>query len=591
MALVEFCANRLGAYSTIGADMSDLVITGGIVVDGTGGPQRLADIAVSDGIITEIAEPGSLAGSLTETIDATGLIVTPGFVDIHTHFDGQVTWDPLLTPTCWHGVTSVVMGNCGVGFAPVSPDRHDWLIGLMEGVEDIPGAALSEGIRWEWETFNEYLDAVDRAPKMLDVAAQIPHGAVRAYVMGERGARNEAATSEDIAAMAAIVRDAIAAGALGFSTSRTIAHMAIDGEPVPGTFAAEDELFGLGNALKDAGGGVFELAPAGALGEDLAAPEREMDWMRRLAAICGRPVSFALTQNDHDPESWRRMLDLCAEAASEGSNVRPQVAGRPVTLLLGLKTFHPFAYCPSWGPVGILPLDERVARMADPEIRRRLLIEASSPDPTMRQFFNPDKSFPLGDPPDYEPHPSTSIAQIAQRAGADVWSVFYDALMADNGHAFVMRPLLNYTDGNLDAVREMLMHPTTVWGLGDGGAHCGTTCDASTPTYMLTHWARDRENGIPLETVIKKITSQTAGLFGLGDRGVLAPGMRADINVIDHAGLTLHAPVMVHDLPGDARRFIQRSTGYVATILAGQVTLRNGEETGARPGALVRGAR
>lgn len=571
--------------------MSDLVITGGSVVDGTGGPQRLADIAVSDGIITEIAEPGSLAGSLTETIDAAGLIVTPGFVDIHTHFDGQVTWDPLLTPTCWHGVTSVVMGNCGVGFAPVSPDRRDWLIGLMEGVEDIPGAALSEGIRWEWETFSEYLDAVDRAPKMLDVAAQIPHGAVRAYVMGERGARNEAATSEDIAAMAAIVRDAIAAGALGFSTSRTIAHMAIDGEPVPGTFAAEDELFGLGNALKDAGGGVFELAPAGALGEDLAAPEREMDWMRRLAAICGRPVSFALTQNDHDPESWRRMLDLCAEAASEGSNVRPQVAGRPVTLLLGLKTFHPFAYCPSWGPVGILPLDERVARMADPEIRRRLLFEASSPDPTMRQFFDPDKSFPLGDPPDYEPHPSTSIAQIAQRAGADVWSVFYDALMADNGHAFVMRPLLNYTDGNLDAVREMLMHPTTVWGLGDGGAHCGTTCDASTPTYMLTHWARDRENGIPLETVIKKMTSQTAGLFGLGDRGVLAPGMRADINVIDHAGLTLHAPVMVHDLPGDARRFIQRSTGYVATILAGQVTLRNGEETGARPGALVRGAR
>lgn len=571
--------------------MSDLVITGGIVVDGTGGPQRLADVAVSDGVITDVAEPGSLAGSLAETIDATGLLVTPGFVDIHTHFDGQVTWDPLLTPTCWHGVTSVVMGNCGVGFAPVSPDRHDWLIGLMEGVEDIPGAALSEGIRWEWETFSEYLDAVDRAPKMLDVAAQIPHGAVRAYVMGERGARNEPATPEDIAAMAVIVREAIGAGALGFSTSRTIAHMAIDGEPVPGTFAAEDELFGLGNALKDAGGGVFELAPAGALGEDLAAPEREMDWMRRLAAICGRPVSFALTQNDHDPESWRRMLDLSAEAAADGSNVRPQVAGRPVTLLLGLKTFHPFAYCPSWGPVGILPLEERVARMADPDIRRRLLDEASNPDPTMRQFFDPDKSFPLGDPPDYEPNPSASIAQIAERAGADVWSVFYDALMADNGHAFVMRPLLNYTDGNLDAVREMLMHPTTVWGLGDGGAHCGTTCDASTPTYMLTHWARDRENGIPLETVIKKMTSQTAGLFGLGDRGVIAPGMRADINVIDHAGLTLHAPVMVHDLPGDARRFIQRSTGYVATILAGQVTLRNGEETGARPGALVRGAR
>lgn len=568
--------------------MHDLVIRGGSVVDGTGAARRTADVAITDGVVTEV---GRVDGPAERELDADGLLVTPGFVDIHTHFDGQVTWDPLLTPTCWHGVTTVVMGNCGVGFAPVEPDRHDWLIGLMEGVEDIPGAALADGIRWGWETFPEYLDAVERAPKMLDVGTQVPHGAVRAYVMGERGARNEPATAEDIDAMAGIVGDAIRAGALGFSTSRTIAHMAIDGEPVPGTFAAEDELFGNGAALAEAGAGVFELAPAGALGEDLAAPDKEMAWMRRLGAAIGRPVVFALTQNDHDPSAYLRMLELSAEAQADGSMVIPQVAARPINLLLGLQTFHPFSYCPSWSRVGLLPVAERVAAMRDPSFRATLLAEVGDMDETMMQFLDPDRVVPMGPDPDYEPALSDTIGARARARGVSPWEEYYDALLGDDGDALVMRPLLNYSDFDLDAVREMLMSPATRWGLGDGGAHCGTTCDASTPTFMLTHWARDRAEGIPLEQAVRMITSDTAELYGLGDRGVLAPGKVGDVNLIDLDGLRLHRPEMVHDLPGDARRFVQRADGYRATVKAGEVTLLDGEDQGVRPGKLLRGAR
>ena len=567
----------------------DLVIRGGNVVDGTGSPGRTADVAIDDGVVTEV---GRVDGPGTRELDADGLLVTPGFVDIHTHFDGQVTWDPLLTPTCWHGVTTVVMGNCGVGFAPVRPDRHEWLIGLMEGVEDIPGAALSDGIRWDWETFPEYLDAVDRAPKMLDVGTQIPHGAVRAYVMGERGAKNEPAAAEDISAMAAIVEEGLRAGALGFSTSRTIAHMAIDGEPVPGTFAAEDELFGIGAALAATGAGVFELAPAGALGEDLAAPEREMAWMRKLGAAIGRPVVFALNQNDHDPRSYRRMLELCTEAQAEGSLVIPQVAARPINLLLGLETFHPFSYCPSWSEVALLPLDERVRAMGNPDLRRRLLDEASDMDDVMKQFLDPERVVPLGPSPDYEPDLDDTVAARAKARGVTPMEEYYDRLLDEDGHALIMRPLLNYSDFNLDAVREMLVHPTTRWGLGDGGAHCGTTCDASTPTFMLTHWARDRgEGGMPLEWAVRSITSDTADLYGLGDRGVLEPGRIGDVNLIDLDALRLHRPEMVRDLPGDAKRFIQRADGYRATVKAGRVTLVDGEDQDERPGTLLRGAR
>jgi N-acyl-D-aspartate/D-glutamate deacylase len=495
-----------------------------------------------------------------------------------------------LTPSSWHGVTTIVMGNCGVGFAPARPDKHAWLIGLMEGVEDIPGAALSEGIHWEWETFPEYLDAVDRVPKLFDVATQVPHGAVRAYVMGERGAKNEPATSEDIEAMAQIVKEGIAAGALGFSTSRTIAHMAIDGEPVPGTFAAEDELFGIGRALGELGRGVFELAPAGALGEDLAAPEREMAWMRKLAGEIKRPVTFALTQNDHDPDSWQRMLDLCAAAAAEGASVRPQVAGRPVTLLLGLQTFHPFAYCPSWTQIhGQTPLEKSI-RMQDPELRARLLAEVDDAIAPMRQFLDPERAFPMSAFPNYEPARESSIAARARAERRDPMEVFYDVLIEDDGMSLVLRPLLNYTNFSLDPTRAMLEHPTSAWGLGDGGAHCGTTCDASTPTFMLAHWARDRAHDrLPLEWVVRKMTAETASLYGFTDRGVLAPGMLGDVNLIDYDGLRLPRPEMVDDLPAGARRFIQKSEGYVATVKRGVTVLRDGDDQGARPGVLVRG--
>ena len=567
----------------------DLVIKGGRVVDGTGVAARTADVAITDGVITEV---GTVSGAARETIDADGALVTPGFVDPHTHFDGQVTWDPLLTPTCWHGVTTVVIGNCGVGFAPAHPDQHDWLIGLMEGVEDIPGAALSEGIRWGWESYPEYLDIVDQAPKIMDIGSLVPHGSVRGYVMGERGAKNEPATSDDIERMAAIVREGMQAGALGFSTSRTIAHMAIDGEPVPGTFAAEDELFGIGRVLGELGTGVFELAPAGALGEDLAAPEREMAWMRKLAAEIRRPVSFVLTQNDHDPDAWRRMLDECAAAAADGVPIHPQVHGRSVTLLIGLENFHPFAYCASWGPIGIQSLEARVAAMRDSAVKARLLEEVAAIDQSMLQFIDPERVFPLGENPDYEPKREDSIANRARALGREPYDLYYDTLLEDGGRQLVLRPLLNYTDFNLDAVRTMLEHPTTAWGLSDGGAHCGTTCDASTSTFMLTHWARDRSRDrLPLEWVVRKITKDSANLFGLSDRGTLEPGKLGDVNVIDFDRLRLFRPEMIHDLPGDARRFIQRSEGYVATVKSGAVTLREGVDQGVRPGALIRGAR
>jgi N-acyl-D-amino-acid deacylase len=462
----------------------------------------------------------------------------------------------------------------------------------MEGVEDIPGAALADGIKWGWESYPEYLEAVAAAPKIMDIGSLVPHGAVRGYVMGERGAKNEPATPDDIAAMSAIVRDGMQSGALGFSTSRTIAHMAIDGEPVPGTFAAEDELFGIGRVLGELGTGLFELAPAGALGEDLAAPEREMAWMRKLAGEIGRPVTFVLTQNDHDPGSWRKMLDLCSEAAAQGAQVRPQVHGRSVTLLLGLQNFHPFAYCPSWGPLGILPLTERVAKMRDPELKSKLLDEIRRIDAKMLQFIDPERVFPLGENPNYEPKQDESIAARARAEQREPYDLYYDTLMQDGGTQLILRPLLNYTDFNLDAVRTMLEHPTSAWGLSDGGAHCGTTCDASTPTFMLTHWTRDRDHGrLPLEWIVRKITKETATMFGLNDRGTLEPGKLGDVNIIDYDALRLLRPEMVHDLPGDARRFIQRSEGYVATIKRGEVVTEGARDTGARPGELIRGMR
>ncbi|CAB4718055.1 unannotated protein [freshwater metagenome] len=571
--------------------MHDLVIRSGLVVDGTGDAPRAADVAIDNGRITKV---GVVEVAGDREIDATDLIVTPGFVDIHTHYDGQVTWDPLLTPSIWHGVTTVVMGNCGVGFAPAKPDEHEWLIGLMEGVEDIPGAALSEGIKWGWETFPEFLDYLDTVPLALDIGTQVPHGAVRGYVMGERGARNEPATPDEINAMARIVQEGVEAGALGLSTSRTIAHRAIDGEPVPGTFAAEDELFGLGQALADANAGVFELAPAGVMGEDLAAPASEMDWMRRLAEATGRPITFALSQHDQAPDQWKELLDLALNAWDAGIPIRPQIAGRPTGLLLGLQTFHPLLMRPSYQAIAHLPLAERVAEMKKPAVRKAILSEKVTNADDRMSFIGMglDRVFPIGNPPDYEPAPETSIAAQAERLGVDQMELFYDLLLEDQGASLLVRPLLGYSNFSFEPIREMLLHPTTALGLGDGGAHVGAICDASIETTMLVHWARDRTRGakLPLELVVRKMTSDTASLYGLNDRGVLASGYRADVNVIDFKNLRLDQPKMVHDLPGGARRLLQKADGYRSTFVAGTEVMHNGVDTGARPGQLVRGA-
>jgi N-acyl-D-aspartate/D-glutamate deacylase len=526
--------------------MHDLLIEGGTIVDGSGSPPREADVAIRG---ERIAAVGRGLGDARDRIDARGKLVTPGWVDIHTHYDGQATWDPMLAPSCWHGVTTLVMGNCGVGFAPVRPGEEQSLIELMEGVEDIPGTALAEGLQWGWESFPEYLDVLERLPHAVDLGTQIAHGPVRTYVMGERGAKNQPATAEDIERMAAIVKEAILAGALGFSTSRTIVHRAVDGEPVPGTFAAEEELFGIGRVLGELDRGLFEL--------------------------------------------------VCDEAAAEGALLRPQVGSRPGTLLIGHETFHPFSYRPSYLALAELPLSERVARLRDPEVRRRILSEKSvAVDPRIALVTGLienglHKIFPLGDPPDYEPPPERSIRAIAEREGRDPFEVLYDAMLELEGRQLLMLTLLGYADGDLEAVRQMLEHPQSAFGLGDGGAHCGAICDASMTTSLLSHWARDRVRGkkLPLEWVVRKMTKETAELYGLCDRGLLAPGRKADINVIDFERLSLALPELVADLPAGAKRLIQKARGYEATLVSGQVTLRDGEHTGALPGRLVRGAR
>ena len=569
--------------------MHDLVIRGGRVVDGTGAPARPADVAIDGGVITAV---GVVEAKGRREIDATGLLVTPGFVDIHTHYDGQVTWDPLLSPSCWHGVTTAIMGNCGVGFAPARPDRHDWLISLMEGVEDIPGSALAEGIKWNWETFPQYMDSLEGQNRVLDVATQVPHGSVRAYVMGDRGARNEAANDDDIAAMAAIVREGVAAGALGFSTSRTMLHLSKDGEPVPGTFANKAELMGIGRALGEAGHGVFEMA------SDMTPAVEEFNWMKELSAETGLPVTYALLQSPVEADKWRDMLALTDAARAEGADVTAQIACRPTGLVLGWQsTVHPFVSRAAYRAIADLPFDQRLQKLKDPAVREAIVSEQADMSGYgvlgMILMHGFDRMFRLERDHglDYEPAAGDSVAALAAATGKPPAEIVYDMLMERDGRGYIYLPLLNYANFNFDHIHEMMNHPATVLSLSDGGAHCGVICDASFPTYMLTHWARDRARGprLPLEQVVHMQTQRTAALYGLHDRGVLAPGMKADVNVIDHDRLRILPPEMVFDLPAQGRRMIQRSEGYRATIVSGVVTFENGVETGEMPGQLIRG--
>jgi len=573
--------------------MYDLIIRGGSIVDGTGSPPFEGDVAVTDGVIVALSTNGErLGGEAKREVDGTGLCLTPGFVDVHTHYDAQLTWDPHLTPSGFHGVTTAVVGNCGVGFAPAAPDKHEWLIQLMEGVEDIPGAALSEGIQWDWETFPEYLDAVERTDLAIDVGTQVPHSAVRAYVMGERGAKNEPATAEDIEKMAAIVKEGIAAGALGFSTSRTIAHRALDGEPVPGTFAAEDELFGIGRVLGELGTGIFEVAGAGAAGEDLAAPKKEIDWMRRLSSEINRPVTFAMLQVDAAPEMWRELLDYAKAATAEGAEIFPQVAGRPFGMLMGLQTErHAWIGRPHYDEIAHLPLDARVKEMQKPERKAAILADPADDNGFGSVWMQYHQLFPLGSPMNYEPSQEDSIEALATREGRDPADLLYDVMLQDEGRSTLLVPVLNYSYRSCDPIYEMMHHPRAVLGLGDGGAHCALICDASITTFMLTHWVRDRTRGprVPIEFAVQRMTRDTARLFGMSDRGTIEVGMKADLNLIDLENLELELPEAVDDLPAGGRRLMQRARGYVATFVSGIEIMRGGEPTGAMPGRLVRG--
>jgi N-acyl-D-amino-acid deacylase len=570
--------------------MHDLVIRGGLVVDGSGGAPFEADVAVDGGTIVAV---GTVTAAGREEIDARGLIVTPGFVDIHTHYDGQATWDPVMAPSAWHGVTTVVMGNCGVGFAPAAPDRHQWLIGLMEGVEDIPGTALAEGMRWDWESFPEYLDALERLPRTIDVGTHVPHGAVRAYVMGERGARNETPTAAEIDAMSRIVEDGLRAGALGFSTSRTVIHKSIDGELVPGTTAMPEELIGIGRAMARVGHGVFEMA------SDLAPEWNEFAWMEQLSIETGLPVTFAMLQSPLKAMHWTEQMASARAANDTGAHVVAQISLRGTGVLMTWRgTVHPFVRRPSWLAIADLPWAEQHARLSDPAFRAQLLAEQNLPPE------HPDiaaltaivtggwtMQFPLGDVPNYEPMPEESIAALAAARGQTPDAVAYDVLMADEGRGFIYLPILNYADGNLDFVRELLLHrDDIVISLSDGGAHCGTICDAASTTFLLQYWARDRARGtIPLELAVRRQCRDTALLYGLNDRGLIAPGWLADLNVIDFDRLALERPYLAWDLPAGGRRLLQKARGYVATIKRGQVTFRNGEATAARPGVVIRG--
>ena len=570
--------------------MHDLIITGGTIVDGTGKPSFTGDVAVTNDRITGV---GKDLGAARRTIKADGLLVTPGWVDVHTHYDGQAVWDPMLAPSIWHGVTTVVMGNCGVGFAPVRPNRREYLITMMESVEDIPRQSLSAGIKWQWETFPEYLDALATIPRALDIGTQVPHAPLRLYVMGERGASNEPATPEDIERMAVITRSAIEAGALGFSTSRTMVHATPEGIPIPGTFASEDELLGIARGIAQAGRGLMEVVTDAVLGQNV---ERELGWMQRAAAL-GCPLTFLLAQANPLPQVWRDLLQRCEASTRQGARITPQVFARPVTILFSFQGEHPFQYMPSYAPLKDLSHAEKMQALRNPEIRARLLQEE---DPTTagisilyKQATTWQMTFPMGEPLNYFPDPQSSVAAIAARRGYTAKEAVYDLLLENDGRAFLMYTIAGYAEGSREPLYEMLTHPMTVMGGSDSGAHMRFICDGSAQTFMLTNWVRDNAKGdryhLPIEFVVKKQSHDTARLFGMQDRGTLEPGMKADLNLIDLNGLRIETPTMINDLPAGMPRLMQKAHGYVATLVSGDVIQENGNATDARPGKVVRG--
>ncbi|RLA45784.1 MAG: D-aminoacylase [Gammaproteobacteria bacterium] len=568
--------------------MHDLIIRGGTIVDGTGSSSFIGDIAIDDGKITAV---GQVSEDAREIIDAEGLLVTPGWVDTHTHYDGQATWDPLLTPSGWHGVTTAIMGNCGVGFAPVAPDHRDWMIDLMESVEDISADALKAGIDWQWVSFPEYLDALDRMPRAINVGSYVGHCALRTFVMGERGAQDEDPTEAETQQMADLMSEAMEAGALGFSTSRTAIHLTPGGDPIPGTFAKEAELMAIANAVGSYGnGGLVEVIAAGVETGEREIQETEIALMSRLSLESGCAVTYLTAQIGKDPDLWRESFRLAEEANAAGAMLIPQVSCRPVGMLFSFESENPFARFPSFIELKGQPQPDRLAALRDPEVKARILADKDPALTAWTQLFaNPwPLTFELGEVPDYEPDPDTNIKTLSEKQGREPAELAYELMLKNDGQAFLFCATAGFSDGNLDATREMLLSSTSMVGGSDGGAHCNFIVDAGVPTFMLTHWARDRKDGLPLEMVVRKQTSDTARRNGITDRGELLSGQRADINLIDLEKLTSLAPLLVNDLPAGGSRLIQRAEGYVATLVSGQVIMKNGEDTGARPGSVVR---
>ncbi|MGB7656396.1 MAG: D-aminoacylase [Novosphingobium sp.] len=568
----------------------DLIIRGGTIVDGTGAARFTGDLAVKDGLIAAV---GQVHGDAAQEIDAKGKVVAPGFVDVHTHYDGQATWDQEMAPSSWHGVTTVVMGNCGVGFAPAAPDRHKWLIELMEGVEDIPGTALAEGMKWNWETFPEYLDALEELPRTVDVGTHVPHGAVRAYVLGDRERPGAVPTTEDIQAMAKIVEEGVRAGALGFSTSRTVLHRSIDGEVVPGTTATKEELIEIGRAMGRVGHGVFEMA------SDMRREWDEFGWMGALSRETGLPCTFAALQSIAKEQPLEEQIANMRAENDNGANIVAQIALRGNGIVMAWQgTVHPFRLRPSYQAIAELPWEEQKAKLLDPAFKAQILSEASDYSQVNQDIIGLimvvcggwAMQFEMGPDFNYEPTADESIAAHAAAAGKSGDEYAYDLLCENDGKGFIYLPILNYADGNLDFLEPLQNSDDCVNSLSDGGAHCGTICDAASPTFMLEHWVKNRKRGtITLENAVKRQCNDTARLYGLHDRGVLAPGYLADINVIDMDAIKLGKPWLAFDLPAGGKRLLQKAEGYDCTIKGGVVTFQNGTWTGATPGGLIRG--